>query len=263
MARVQWHSVGERRYELGVDRGVLYIGSAAGQPWNGLVSVVESPQGGDPKVYYIDGVKYLNISASEEFGATIDAFTYPPQFAACDGTAHIRNGLFAGQQPRVPFNFSYRTKIGNDVAGTKHGYKIHLVYNAQAAPSSKTRTTIGETVEASPFSWEVTTSPPPLTGYKPTSHFEIDSTKTPSGLLTVIEDILYGNGTTEPRMPSVQELVNLFNTYTGIEPETAPPVVPETDVLHDGGTLDSTYVQTYDGEGPSSVITNTIDGGTP
>lgn len=211
MARLSWDSVGKRFYEAGVDRGVLYVGALPGVPWTGLISVAEFPSGGEPKAYYIDGMKYLNISSAEEFGATIEAFDSPSEFAQCDGIAPIQNGLFVTQQPRKSFGLSYRTKIGNDVDGLKYAYKIHLVYNALAAPSSRANRSIGQSAEASTFSWSVTTLAPKITGYKPTAHLVIDSRSTSSTVLASVEDILYGTDASAPRLPTPDELIAIFS----------------------------------------------------
>ena len=212
MSRLVWSAVGERYYEVGVDHGVLYVDNAEGVPWVGLISIAESPTGGEAKPYYFDGIKYLNISASEEFEATIEAFYYPPEFAPCDGTSSVMHGLFATQQPRKAFSLSYRTKIGNDTEGSAHAYKIHLVYNALAAPSERENKSLSDSAEASAFSWALTTLPPSLTGRKPTAHFVIDSRYVPKGLMAYIEDILYGTDAMGARLPSAQELVDLFSS---------------------------------------------------
>lgn len=209
MARLDWGALGERLYETGVDRGVLYIG-ANGVAWTGLISVAESPSGGDAKPYYLDGVKFLNISAAEEYEATLEAFYNPPEFAVCDGIASVQNGLFVTQQPRKSFNLSYRTKIGNDVDQSDHAYKIHLIYNALAAPSDRKNNTTGDSVEPSTFSWGITTLPPSITGFKPTAHLVIDSRFTLVATLTAVEDILYGSDVNVARIPSPDELVTLF-----------------------------------------------------
>lgn len=211
MARLSWDSVGKRFYEAGVDRGVLYVDTLPGVAWTGLISVSESPVGGEPKPYYIDGIKYLNISSVEEFAATISAFGSPPEFAQCDGIAAIQNGLFVTQQPRKQFGLSYRTKIGNDVDGPKYGYKIHLVYNALASPSSRDNRSIGQSAEASTFSWSITTLPPEITGYRPTAHLVIDSRYTSSVVLAFVEDILYGTEGVAPRLPDPDELITIFS----------------------------------------------------
>ena len=190
MARLTWGATGERFFEAGTDRGVLYLPGEAGIPWNGLKSVSESPDGGSPRPFYIDGYKYLNVASAEEFRATLDAFSSPAEFGVCDGTLGIHNGLFATQQPRKSFNLSYRTMVGNDISGVDHGYKIHLVYNALAEPAQRSHQTHGTSISPLGLSWAISTTPPRLTGLKPTAHLVIDSRYTPEKLLTEIEDIL-------------------------------------------------------------------------
>jgi hypothetical protein len=209
MTRLTWDAIGERFYEGGVDHGVLFVGGR-GVAWPGLVSVSESANGGEPRPFYIDGYKYLNLASSEEFEATIEAFSAPPEFAPCDGINAAYAGLLITQQPRRPFAFSYRTKVGNDEDGLDHGYKIHLVYNALAAPSERTYTTVGQSAEAPTRSWSLTTLAPKIHGYRPTAHFVIDSRTTSPVTLAAIEDILYGTETVDPEMPTVTELMTLF-----------------------------------------------------
>lgn len=210
MSRLTWGAIDERFYETGVDCGVLYVGTDAGVAWNGLVSVSESTSGGEAKPAYIDGYKFRNTASSEEFEATIEAYSAPKEFRVCDGTMSIQNGLFATQQPRRTFSFSYRTRIGNAVDGADHAYKIHLVYNALAAPAERSNKTIGDSAEAATLSWSLTTLPPQITGYKPTAHFVIDSREVPSALMASIEDILYGTDAASARIPSATELIALF-----------------------------------------------------
>lgn len=212
MTRMLWGDSGNRFFETGVDRGVLYLSDQDGVPWNGLTSVEESPTGGEARPYYQDGVKFLNISGREEFEATIEAFSSPTEFGVCDGTVSIQKGLFVTQQPRRAFGLSYRTMVGNDLDGVEHGYKIHLVYNALAAPSSRANSTMTNSPEATTLSWAITTLPPSFTGYKPTAHLVIDSRTTPKGLLSAIEDILYGSDAADPRMPLVSELISMFQS---------------------------------------------------
>lgn len=211
MTRLTWGSSGTRVYENGVDRGVLYLPGQAGVSWSGLISVTEEPSGGAPRPYYFDGIKILNISSAEEFEATIEAFSSPNEFAQCDGVLAIQNGLYATQQPRKSFGFSYRSMVGNDTEGTDLGYKIHLVYNALAGPSSRTNST-ASSGKSSPltFSWKVTTLPPILSGYRPTAHFVVDSRYTSAGLLASLEDILYGTESVGASLPSVQDLYAMF-----------------------------------------------------
>lgn len=211
MPRLIWSSIGDRFYETGVDRGVLYIGINPGVVWPGLISISETIVGGEAKPFYIDGVKFLNIASSEEFEATINAYHNPIEFGPCDGTVSIHNGLFVTQQPRKPFSLSYRTKIGNDVDGTDHAYKIHLVYNALAAPSERNNNTIGDSAEPSTFSWPITTLPPAITGYKRTAHLVIDSRSTDPSILSNVEDILYGNDVDVARLPTPDELADIFS----------------------------------------------------
>lgn len=211
MARIAWNTAGSRFYEAGVDRGVLYVGTSVGVPWIGLISVEESPTGGEAKPYYIDGMKYLNLSNAAEFEATISAYTYPVEFSQCDGTARIRSGLFFGQQQRKSFGFSYRTAVGNDTEGSQHGYKIHLVYNALATPSSSSASSYSDSVEATEFSWSLTTKSRVIPGRNPTAHVIVDSRYTHPVTLEFIEDILYGSETEVSRLPTPQELVDIFD----------------------------------------------------
>jgi hypothetical protein len=207
--RLDWGSQGERFFEQGIDRGVLYVGGR-GYAWTGLVSVSESIQGGQTKSYYLDGVKYANAPSSEEFEATIEAFSSPPEFAPCDGSAIIQNGLIATQQPRRSFDFSYRTRIGNGVDGIEHGYKIHLVYRALAEPANHKYVTIGANTSPSTRSWSITTLPPIVSGYRPTAHFVIDSRTVDPDVLATVENILYGDADSDPTIPSVPELMEIF-----------------------------------------------------
>jgi hypothetical protein len=215
MASLTWDQVGERTFETGVDHGVLYLPDETGAyedgvAWNGLTTVTESPSGAESSPQYADNIKYLNLISAEEFGATIEAFTYPDEFAECDGTAVPSPGLTLGQQGRKQFGLSYRTRLGNDTEGTDHGYKLHLVYGAQAAPSEKAYGTINDSPEAISFSWEVTTSPVPVVGYKPTALMTIDSTTVDPANLSDLEDILYGTASLEARLPLPAEVISLF-----------------------------------------------------
>jgi len=212
MGRIAWNVAGSRTYEAGVDRGVLYVDALAGVPWVGLISVDEAPSGGEAKPYYLDGIKYLNVSNTEEFEATITAYTYPLEFSECDGTIRVRPGLFFGQQKRKPFGFSYRTMVGNDTAGIQHGYKIHLVYNALATPSSRSASTRGETTDATDFSWNLTTQSRLIDGYNSTAHVIIDSRYTHPTVLASIEDTLYGSDSKVSSLPTPEELIAIFDT---------------------------------------------------
>lgn len=212
---VEWDKVGERLYETGVDHGVLYLPTPIGEyttgfAWNGLVSVTESPSGAESTPQYADNIKYLNLTSAEEFGGTIEAFTYPEEFAKCDGTASPSVGLSIGQQNRSTFGLSYRTRVGNDVDGSDHGYKLHLIYGALAAPTEKAYATINDSPEAITFSWEISTTPVALPGFKPTATLTIDSTKVDAADLAALEVLLYGDGTAEPKLPLPAEVVTLF-----------------------------------------------------
>lgn len=217
MTVLEWDQVGERLYETGVDQGVLYIPDASGDyneghAWNGLTTVTESPSGAESNPQYADNIKYLNLLSAEEFGATIEAFTYPEAFAQCDGTALPSAGIALGQQSRRSFGLAYRTQVGNDLEGTDHGYKIHLIYGAQAAPSEKAYATINDSPEAIAFSWEVTTSPVGVDGFKPAAQLVIDSTQVDAAKLSALEDILYGTATDNPRLPLPGEVITIFGT---------------------------------------------------
>jgi hypothetical protein len=244
MSRLSWDNVGKRFYEAGVDRGVLYPPSGSGVSWNGLISVSESPSGGEAKPYYIDGYKYLNLPAKEEFEATLEAFYSPPEFDWCDGTAVILKGLSVLQQPRKEFGLCYRTRIGNDVDGSEHGYKLHLVYNVLAQPTQHAYSTIGDVDNLTPLSWALTTRPLLIPNFAASSHFEIDSTKTDSIVMMILENILYGSDEGAPRLPDILELIDIFTLVDGGEPDS-----------------DASYF--YDGGSPSSVYTQTLDGGAP
>ena len=217
MSKLVWDKTGERKYETGVDHGVLFPKDengdyAAGVAWNGLTAVIETPSGAEANPLYADNVKYLNLMSAEDFGATIEAFTYPDEFEACQGCAEPASGVIIGQQTRREFGFSYRTLIGNDVDGQDHGYKLHLVYNALAAPSEKGYATVNETPEAITLSWEISTTPVAVTGYKPTAHLEIDSTKASPTIMKQLEDMLYGTESEESKLPTPDEVIALFKT---------------------------------------------------
>lgn len=215
--RLEWDKTGERTYETGVDRGVLYpMGDggayAAGVPWNGLVSVSESPSGAEPTPIYADNIKYLNLMSAEEFAATIEAYTYPSEFGECDGSAELTEGVSIGQQDRKIFGLSYRTKIGNDVKSDSYGYKLHIIYGGMASPSEKAYQTINDDPEAIAFSWEITTTPVNVTGHKPTATLVVDSTKVAAEKLSALEDILYGTADEEACLPLPDEIAQLFTT---------------------------------------------------
>lgn len=215
-APLVWDQVGERLYETGVSKGVVYEKQADGTytngvAWNGLTGVNENPSGADSNKQWADNIEYLNLRGAEEFGATIEAFTYPAKFAEYDGSAVIATGVYIGQQTRKPFGFCYRTEIGNDVEFDDHGYEIHLVYNATVAPSSRDYSTINDSPEPITFSWELETTPVNVTGHKPTSHLIIKSTEADEQKLTALEAILYGSTTAAPRMPLPDEIITLMS----------------------------------------------------
>lgn len=211
-----WDKVGERFYETGVDKGVLYLPNntgvyATGYAWNGLVSVTESPSGAEASPQYADNIKYLNLVSAEEFGGTIEAFTYPEEFGVCDGTASPTKGVSVGQQSRKTFGLSYRTRKGNDVAGNDLGYKIHLVYGALAAPSEKAYSTINDSPEPITFSWEFSTTGVNVEGMKPTALITIDSTEVDAASLVSLEELLYGKTGTAAKLPSPDEVIAIFD----------------------------------------------------
>jgi hypothetical protein len=214
MTRLLWDAVGSRFYETGVDQGVLYLPNNGiydtGYAWNGLTTVTESPSGADASPQYADNIMYLNLLAAELFGATIEAFTYPDQFAQCDGTALPQVGVAVGQQTRRMFGLSYRTKLGNDVLAGDYGFKYHLIYGATATPSEKAYATVNDSPAALAFSWDLTTSPVTVTGLKPTSLLTIDSTKVVAANLQALTDALYGTPGTNPRLPLPDEVVAMF-----------------------------------------------------
>lgn len=213
MARLDWNAAGTRFYETGVDRGVLYVDGYPGVPWNGLTSVSENPSGGDPKSFYIDGVKYLAVPSPEEFEGTITAFTYPDEFEPCNGNDEARSGMFLTHQRRKPFSLSYRTMIGNDLSEAA-GYKIHIVYNALASPSDRSNDTFKEQTDPSDFSWKITCKPPAMPGYRPTSHVILDTRSTDPSVISTVEDILYGTDTDQSRIPTPEQLIAAYDTIS-------------------------------------------------
>ena len=217
MTKIVWDEAGERFFETGVKNGVLYPQDSTGKypkgvAWNGLTSVTESPAGADATDLYADDDKYVTLRAKETFGATIEAYTYPDEFAVCDGSAEIVAGVTIGQQPRKAFGLCYRTAIGNDVDSTDHGYKLHLIYGATASPSQKAYSTINDSPEAITFSWEVTTTPVKVTGFKPTASLIIDSRKVAEGAMTKIEEALYGTAEKEAYLPTPDEVLTIIQT---------------------------------------------------
>jgi hypothetical protein len=237
MAKLQWDQTGERFYETGVDHGVLYIPDNNGVyndgvAWNGLTTVTESPSGAESTKTYADNIPYLNLVSVEEFGATVEAYTYPEEFEQFDGKVSPVPGLSLGQQGRRSFGLSYRTRVGNDVIGTDFGYKIHLVYNATAAPSEKAYATINDSPEAITFSWELTTIPIPVDDdHRPTSLITIDSTKVDATALAALEDALYGTAGSDPRLPDPAAVIAMFEgTVTEVVP-IAPTYDAGTDTI--------------------------------
>jgi len=219
--KIVWDETGKRFYETGIDHGVLFVMDANGAypkgvAWNGLTGVTESPSGAEASPQYADNIKYLNLVSAEEFGATIEAFTYPDEFAVCDGSAEAVLGVKFGQQSRKQFGLAYRTLLGNDVAGQELGYKLHLIYGAMAAPSEKGYQSINDSPEALTFSWEVTTTPVEVAGFKPTASIVIDSTKADAAKLAALEIILYGTApSTEGRLPLPAEVITLMTPAAG------------------------------------------------
>ena len=214
MTKLNWDVQGERYYETGVSKGVLYTFKegkySKGVAWNGLTAVTESPSGAEPTPLYADNIKYLNLLSNEEFAATVEAYTYPDEFAECDGSSELATGVSVGQQKRIPFGMSYVTKLGNDTDGQDYGYKIHLIYGALAKPSQKTYATINDNPEAITFSWELSTTPVAVPNLKPTACITIDSTKVGSDKLKKIEDKLYGTESEEATLPTPTELAALI-----------------------------------------------------
>lgn len=234
MTALTWDGTGQRTYETGVSKGVLYIPTLgvydAGVAWNGLTAVTEAPSGAEATAQYADNIKYLNLISAEDFGATIEAYTYPPEFAQFDGSASPSEGVVIGQQSRKAFGFSYQTLLGNDVVAADFGFKIHLVYGATAAPTEKAYATVNDSPEAITFSWEVTTIPVPVTGFKPSAIMTIDSTKVASGGLTALMNALYGTAGTSPRLPMPDEVIAMFATAL-ISTETVAPTSTTAGVI--------------------------------
>lgn len=217
--KLEWDKSGEHLFETGVDRGVLYPQAADGTypkgvAWNGLTSVSESPSGAEATALWADNIKYLNLYSAEEFGATIEAYTYPDEFAELDGSAEIAPGAMIGQQNRKAFGLCYRTVLGNDIQGNDYGYKIHIIYGAQASPSEKSYETINDSPDAITFSWELNTTPVPVTGHKPTASIVIDSTKCDATKLAALEEILYGtpgDSGVDARLPLPAEVISMLS----------------------------------------------------
>lgn len=224
--KLVWDKTGEHFYETGVKNGVLYPMSASGTypkgvAWNGLTAITESPSGAEATALYADDIKYLNLMSNEEFGATVEAYTYPDEFAECDGSASLTEGVYIGQQARKTFGLCYRTTLGNDAKGNDYGYKLHIIYGAMASPSEKAYSTINDSPDAITFSWELSTTPVAVANFKPTASLTIDSTKVDAVKLTALEEILYGKdgtgedhttGAVDPRLPLPDEIATLMKT---------------------------------------------------
>ena len=214
MSKLVWDKVGERLFETGVDKAVLFVYKDGeygnGVAWNGVTGVTKSPSGAEATALYADNIKYLNLMSTEELGLTIEAYMSPEEFDECDGSASIGTGVSIGQQMRSVFGFTYRTKIGNDTEGNDHGYKIHLVYGCLASPSERSYATVNDSPEAMTLSWEVSTTPVEVPGFKPTASVEIDSTKCEASKLAAFEEILYGSESEASRLPMPEELITLF-----------------------------------------------------
>lgn len=220
MTKLVWDQTGERLYETGVKNGVLYVQDengaySTGVAWNGLTAVTQSPSGAEPTPLYADDIKYLNLISAEEFAATIEAYTYPDEFAECDGSAELAAGVFVGQQPRKTFGMVYKTVIGNDIKSNKYGYKIHIIYGCMAAPSEKAYATINDSPEAITFSWEVSTTPVAVDGMEPTAYIEIDSTKADANNLAALEAMLFGSETAEASLPLPDAIATLMKKTQG------------------------------------------------
>ena len=254
MSRLTWDGTGQKRYETGDDQGVLYLidqygAYSTGVAWNGLTAVTESPSGAEATDLWADNIKYATLRSTETYGATIEAYTYPDEFAECDGSAEIATGVKIGQQARKTFGFSFRSKIGDDT-DTEKGYKLHLIYGCTASPSDKSYQTVNESPDAITFSWEISTVPVTVTGFKPTSSIEIDSTKVDSAKLTALEAVLYGDATHTARLPLPDEVASIMSqsatqytvTYTdGVDGST---VFSDQVFTVNGGAVTPTFVGT-------------------
>ncbi len=246
MTELVWDETGTRFYETGVDHGVLYVPNTQGAyvngvAWNGLTSVSEAPSGAEPNAQYADNIKYLNLFSAEEFGATIEAFTFPDEFAQFDGLGTPSPGIAVGQQARRSFGLSYRTKIGNDIEGDDYGYKIHLIYGCSASPSEKAYNTINDSPEAITFSWEITTTPVAVAGMKPTSVITIDSTKVSATTLAALERILYGDAGVDPSLPLPGTVITMFAGGVSEVTPTQPAYDDATDTITIPTVAGATY----------------------
>lgn len=225
MSKIEWDKTGEKLYETGVKNGVLYLPDESGAytngvAWNGLTSVKESPSGAEATPLYADDIKYLELTSAEEFGGTLECYTYPDEFAECDGSAEVAPGVIIGQQNRKTFGLCYRTTLGNDIKGNEYGYKLHLIYGAKASPSEKAYSTINDSPEAITFSYEISTTPVNVTGHKPTASLIVDSTKVSAEKMAALEAILYGkdgaesNPNNNPKLPLPDEVITLLKDNT-------------------------------------------------
>jgi hypothetical protein len=247
MTRIDWARAGERYFEAGIDRGVLYVNGNPGVPWVGLVNFNQTQSGGEPAERYLDGIKISNRTSPEQFEGTLEAYTYPVEFERCDGTYRADNGLRITQQRRIAFHMTYRSKIGNDVAGLDKAYKIHIMYNLRAQPSDRGYRTLIDQNEPLVFSWKLTSRAVAILGHRPSAHFIVDSRDIPAELLVQLEDILYGTELTNPSIPTPGELLFLFDSYL--------------DMIYDAGTPFTPVFVTYDAGTPSTPVDATIDGG--
>lgn len=259
MTALAWDAIGERFYETGVDHGVLYIPDvtgvyATGVAWNGLVTVTESPSGAEPTALYADNIKYLNLYSAEEFSATLEAFTYPDEFAEFDGLAVPHAGVYVGQQSRRSFGLVYRTRIGNDLEAEEHGYRLHLLYGCQASPSEKAYSTINDSPEAITFSWEISTTPAPVTGMKPTSLITIDSRVVTPANLTALENELFGSVGGDPNLPTPDEVIAYFAGALTEAVPTTPTFVSGTGVI----TIPTVTGVVYRRADTNAVVTGTM-----
>lgn len=266
MSKLVWDRVGEHFYETGVNKGVLYNYNKtnksfdSGVAWNGLSAVNESPSGAEPSAIYADNIKYLNLMSAEQYAATIEAYTYPPEFEKCDGLASIADGVVIGQQNRQMFGFAYQTLVGSDTEGTALGYKIHLVYNCTASPSERNHSTVNDNPEAASLSWSISTTPVDITGHKPTATVEIDSTKfvTDAGKakLAALEAILYGTDSSDPRLPYPDEIIALIGQADTMATLTALTI---TDATLEPTFASTTKAYTASTEADESTITATAE----
>lgn len=247
MTRIDWSQVGQRFFEAGIDRGVLFTENGQGIPWVGLVNFNQKQSGGESSPRYLDGIKISNRTSPEEFEGTLEAYTYPIEFERCDGTYRAENGLRITQQRRRPFSMVYRSKIGNEVAGLERAYKLHLMYNLKAEPSDRGYKTLVEQNEPLTFSWNITSRAVPVEGYRPSAHFIVDSRDIPAELLIELENLLYGTEDTDPSLPTPGELLFMFDSYL--------------DEVYDAGDPYTPVFVTYDAGDPYEPVVATIDGG--